>query len=69
MSARVSCSSSCRPVSGRSSWCVPDSFAAEDPLAELARLAANGFVPEQRRDVLTTTPTTLAAWAYAHLRD
>lgn len=27
-----------------------------------------GFVPEQERDVLTTTPTTLAAWAHAHLR-
>jgi uncharacterized protein YbjT (DUF2867 family) len=26
------------------------------------------FVPEQPRDVVTTTPTTLAAWAYAHLR-
>ncbi|AKH85847.1 NmrA family transcriptional regulator [Streptomyces sp. CNQ-509] len=26
------------------------------------------FTPEQPRDVLTTTPTTLAAWAYAHLR-
>ena len=22
--------------------------------------------PEQRRDVLTTTPTTLAAWRFAH---
>jgi len=27
-----------------------------------------GLVPEQPRDVLTTTPTTLAGWAYAHLR-
>lgn len=26
------------------------------------------FVPEQRRTVRTTTPTTLAAWAYDHLR-
>lgn len=26
------------------------------------------FTPEQERDVLTTTPTTLAAWAHAHLR-
>ena len=25
-----------------------------------------GRAPEQPRDVLTTTPTTLAAWAYAH---
>ncbi|MCO8307716.1 NAD(P)H-binding protein [Streptomyces sp. RKCA744] len=26
------------------------------------------FVPEQRRTLRTTTPTTLAAWAYDHLR-
>jgi uncharacterized protein YbjT (DUF2867 family) len=26
-----------------------------------------GFVPEDRRTILTTTPTTLAAWAYEHL--
>ncbi|TDC84773.1 NAD(P)H-binding protein [Actinomadura sp. 7K507] len=26
------------------------------------------LVPEQPRDLVTTTPTTLAAWAYAHLR-
>ncbi|MFD9209591.1 NAD(P)H-binding protein [Streptomyces sioyaensis] len=26
------------------------------------------FVPEQRRTVRTTTPTTLASWAYDHLR-
>lgn len=26
------------------------------------------FVPEQKRSVLSTTPTTLAAWAHAHLR-
>ncbi|MER5727279.1 NAD(P)H-binding protein [Streptomyces sp. NPDC002138] len=26
------------------------------------------FVPEQRRTAATTTPTTLAAWAYDHLR-
>lgn len=25
------------------------------------------FTPEQERDVITTTPTTLAAWAHAHL--
>ncbi|MBW0114477.1 NAD(P)H-binding protein [Pseudonocardia abyssalis] len=28
----------------------------------------DGFVPEQPRDATTTTPTTLAAWAYAELR-
>ena len=27
-----------------------------------------GFVPEQERTLLTTTPTTLGAWAYANLR-
>ncbi|WP_264159487.1 hypothetical protein [Actinomadura rudentiformis] len=26
------------------------------------------LVPEQQRDLVTTTPTTLVAWAYAHLR-
>lgn len=29
---------------------------------------SQGLVPEQPRDVVTTTPTPLAAWAYAHLR-
>ena len=28
----------------------------------------DGFVPEQPRSVLTTTPSTLAGWAHAHLR-
>ncbi|KAA5826489.1 NAD(P)H-binding protein [Saccharopolyspora hirsuta] len=28
----------------------------------------DGFTPEDERSILTTTPTTLAAWAYAHLR-
>ena len=28
-----------------------------------------GFVPEQERTLLTTTPTTLGAWAYENLRD
>jgi hypothetical protein len=27
----------------------------------------DGFVPEQSRSVVTTTPTTLAAWASRHL--
>lgn len=27
-----------------------------------------GFVPENPRDVVTTTPTALAAWAHAVLR-
>ncbi|MFI7444475.1 NmrA family NAD(P)-binding protein [Nonomuraea indica] len=29
---------------------------------------SRGLVPEQPRDLVTTTPTTLAGWAYAHLR-
>lgn len=29
----------------------------------------DGFVPEQPRSVLSTTPTTLASWAWTHLRD
>ncbi|GAA2140941.1 NAD(P)H-binding protein [Streptomyces synnematoformans] len=39
-------------------------------VAAIAGMAAGtrDLVPEQPRDVLTTTPTTLAAWAYAHLR-
>ena len=28
----------------------------------------DGFTPEQARDFRSTTPTTLAAWAYEHLR-
>lgn len=28
----------------------------------------DGFVPEQQRDITTTTPTTLASWAYDVLR-
>jgi uncharacterized protein YbjT (DUF2867 family) len=28
----------------------------------------DGFVPEQPRSALTTTPSTLAGWAHAHLR-
>ena len=28
----------------------------------------DGFTPELSRDYLATTPTTLAAWAYANLR-
>jgi hypothetical protein len=26
------------------------------------------FIAEDKRSILTTTPTTLAAWAYVHLR-
>lgn len=40
---------------------------AEGIVGMAAGLREN-FVPEQERDVLTTTPTTLAAWAHTHLR-
>ncbi|MGW9171986.1 hypothetical protein [Streptomyces decoyicus] len=29
---------------------------------------SRGLVPEQPRDLLTTTPTRLGGWAHAHLR-
>ena len=42
------------------------------PLAGNARAKMqgirDGFVPEQARDAVTTTPTTLAAWAFEELR-
>ncbi|GES28515.1 NAD(P)H-binding protein [Streptomyces angustmyceticus] len=41
--------------------------AIEAVLGMSAGLREN-FVPEQRRTLRTTTPTTLAAWAYDHLR-
>lgn len=34
----------------------------------MARGLRGNFTPENERDVVTTTPTTLAAWAYAVLR-
>ncbi|WP_411133880.1 NAD(P)H-binding protein [Streptomyces sp. C10] len=45
---------------------MPDSL-VEAMLGMSAGLREN-FVPEQRRTVRTTTPTTLAAWAYDQLR-
>lgn len=43
--------------------------AAVDAVARMSEGLSDGFVAEQARDVTTTTPTTLAAWAAAHLRD
>ena len=36
--------------------------------AGMASLTRGGFAPEDRRSIVTTTPTTLAAWAHAYLR-
>ena len=44
------------------------SEAAADGIVGMSAGTRDGFTPEQSRSVLTTTPTTLAAWAYAHLR-
>ncbi|MDP9819351.1 NmrA family NAD(P)-binding protein [Spirilliplanes yamanashiensis] len=41
---------------------------AADAVTAMTRGLRDGFVPEQPRTALTTTPTTLAAWAYANLR-
>jgi NAD(P)H dehydrogenase (quinone) len=41
--------------------------AAADQVVGMAA-GLRGFTPEQERSVLTTTPTTLAAWAAEHLR-
>jgi uncharacterized protein YbjT (DUF2867 family) len=37
-------------------------------IAGMSAVTREEFVPEDRRSILTTTPTTLAAWAYVHLR-
>ncbi len=34
----------------------------------MSRGLRDGFVPENPRDLTTTTPTSLASWAYEHLR-
>lgn len=39
-----------------------------DAIAGMSAGLSDGFVAENPRDVTTTTPTTLAAWAHAHLR-
>ncbi|AXB42687.1 NAD(P)H-binding protein [Amycolatopsis albispora] len=38
-----------------------------DGIAGMSAGLSSGFVPENPRSVLTTTPTTLAAWAQQHL--
>jgi uncharacterized protein YbjT (DUF2867 family) len=42
--------------------------AAVEGVVRMTAGLRDGFTPEQRRDYLSTTPTTLAAWAYATLR-
>jgi uncharacterized protein YbjT (DUF2867 family) len=37
-------------------------------IAGMSAVTRKEFIAEDRRSILTTTPTTLAAWAYAHLR-
>ncbi|MFG3281348.1 NAD(P)H-binding protein [Streptomyces sp. NPDC048111] len=45
---------------------MPDGMA--DAVLGMSTGLREDFVPEQPRTVRTTTPTTLAAWAYDHLR-
>lgn len=45
---------------------IPEGAAAG--VAEMTSGLRDGFVPEQERTAATTTPTTLAAWAYDTLR-
>jgi uncharacterized protein YbjT (DUF2867 family) len=42
--------------------------AAVEGIVGMTAGTRDGFVPEQRRDVRTTTPTTLGQWAWEHLR-
>jgi uncharacterized protein YbjT (DUF2867 family) len=37
-------------------------------MAGMSAVMRPDFVPEDQRSIVTTTPTTLAAWAHAHLR-
>jgi uncharacterized protein YbjT (DUF2867 family) len=37
-------------------------------IAGMSAVTRDDFVPEDRRSIVTTTPTTLAAWAHARLR-
>jgi uncharacterized protein YbjT (DUF2867 family) len=39
-----------------------------DAVVGMSRGLRSGFTPEDRRSLRTTTPTTLGAWAHAHLR-
>jgi uncharacterized protein YbjT (DUF2867 family) len=42
--------------------------AAVEGIVGMTAGTRDGFVPEQPRTAVTTTPTTLGEWAYAHLR-
>ncbi|GAA3273417.1 NAD(P)H-binding protein [Paenarthrobacter aurescens] len=44
------------------------SAAKVDSLVGMSTGFLGGFVPEQQRSILSTTPTTLAEWAYSRLR-
>ena len=44
------------------------SAAHVDAVAGMWEGLSDGFVAADRRDAVTTTPTTLGAWAHAHLR-
>jgi hypothetical protein len=37
-------------------------------IAGMSAVTREEFIAEDKRSILTTTPTTLAAWAYVHLR-
>jgi hypothetical protein len=39
-----------------------------DGIAGMSAVTREEFIAEDKRTILTTTPTTLAAWAYVHLR-
>jgi uncharacterized protein YbjT (DUF2867 family) len=39
-----------------------------DGMVGMSAVLRPDFVPENERSIITTTPTTLAAWAHAHLR-
>jgi uncharacterized protein YbjT (DUF2867 family) len=39
-----------------------------DGMVGMSAVLRPDFVPEDERSIITTTPTTLAAWAHAHLR-
>jgi uncharacterized protein YbjT (DUF2867 family) len=41
---------------------------AVEGILGMTAVLSEGFIPEQPRSVLTTTPTTLAGWAISHLR-
>jgi hypothetical protein len=37
-------------------------------IAGMSAVTREDFIAEDKRSIFTTTPTTLAAWAYVHLR-